>query len=177
MAREAANGDPRPLIQCEYSHAMGNSNGGFDEYWKLFESGTRARGGAIWDWVDQGHREPMPPRGRREGPHEARPRRALRRPRRGREGAEGYLSLPDADHLNLRDALTLEAVLYPRPALMGAAYPHVARFHPYVSKGDLGFQLMQDGDAVQLWLRFPGEESPSSSGRRCPPTGTAPGTG
>jgi len=62
MAREAQNGDPRPLIQCEYSHAMGNSNGGFDEYWKLFESDTRARGGAIWDWVDQGHRAPVPPR-------------------------------------------------------------------------------------------------------------------
>ena len=62
MAREAANGDPRPLIQCEYSHAMGNSNGGFDEYWKVFESGGRARGGAIWDWVDQGHRERTPPR-------------------------------------------------------------------------------------------------------------------
>ena len=75
-------------------------------------------------------------------------------------GAEGYLSLPDADHLDLREALTLEAVLYPRPALMGAAYPHVARFHPFVSKGDLGFQLMQDGDAVQLWLRFPGDAEP-----------------
>ena len=62
MAREAGNGDPRPLIQCEYSHAMGNSNGGFDEYWKLFESGGRARGGAIWDWVDQGHREKVPAR-------------------------------------------------------------------------------------------------------------------
>jgi beta-galactosidase len=43
---------------------------------------------------------------------------------------------------------------------MGAAYPHVARYHPYVSKGDLGFQLMQDGDAIQLWLRFPGEGEP-----------------
>jgi beta-galactosidase len=43
---------------------------------------------------------------------------------------------------------------------MGAAYPHVARYHPFVSKGDLGFQLMQDGDAVQLWLRFPGEAQP-----------------
>ena len=41
---------------------MGNSNGGFDEYWKVFKSGTRARGGAIWDFVDQGHREPVPPR-------------------------------------------------------------------------------------------------------------------
>ena len=160
MAREAANGDPRPLIQCEYSHAMGNSNGGFDEYWKLFESGGRARGGAIWDWVDQGHREKMPPR----VVVKDRTKHALTALFVGRTepgmGAEGYLSLPDAGHLDLRDALTLEAVLYPRPALMGAAYPAVSRFHPFVSKGDLGFQLMQDGDAVQLWLRFPGEAEP-----------------
>ena len=160
MAREAGNGDPRPLIQCEYSHAMGNSNGGFDEYWKLFEAGTRARGGAIWDWVDQGHETPLPPR----VVVKDRTKHALTALFVGTTdpgmGAEGYLSLPDADHLDLRDALTLEAVLYPRPALMGAAYPHVARFHPYVSKGDLGFQLMQDVDAVQLWLRFPGEREP-----------------
>ena len=160
MAREAANGDPRPLIQCEYSHAMGNSNGGFDEYWKVFESGGRARGGAIWDWVDQGHRERTPPR----VVVKDRTKHALTALLVGRaepgQGAEGYLSLPDAQHLDLRDALTLETVLYPRPALMGAAYPHVARFHPFVSKGDLGFQLMQDGDAVQLWLRFPGEREP-----------------
>jgi beta-galactosidase len=160
MTREAANGDPRPLVQCEYSHAMGNSNGGFDEYWTLFESGTRARGGAIWDWVDQGHREPLPPR----VVVKDRTKHALSALFVGTAeagmGAEGYLSLPEASHLNLRDALTLEAVLYPRPALMGAAYPHVARFHPYVSKGDLGFQLMQDADNLQLWLRFPGEAEP-----------------
>ncbi|HSD65687.1 MAG TPA: glycoside hydrolase family 2 TIM barrel-domain containing protein, partial [Vicinamibacteria bacterium] len=160
MAREARNGDPRPLIQCEYSHAMGNSNGGFDEYWKLFESDTRARGGAIWDFVDQGHREPVPPR----VVVKDRTTHALLALLVGAiapgMGAEGYLSLPDADHLDLRDALTLEVVLYPRPALMGAAYPHVARYHPYVSRGDLGFQLMQDGDALQLWLRLQGEKEP-----------------
>jgi beta-galactosidase len=160
MAREAQSGDPRPLIQCEYSHAMGNSNGGFDEYWKLFESATRARGGAIWDWVDQGHREPVPARVVvKDRTTHSLPAVFVGSAAPGM-GAEGYLSLPDADHLNLREALTLEVVLYPRPALMGAAYPHVARYHPYVSKGDLGFQLMQDGDAVQLWLRFAGEAEP-----------------
>ena len=176
MAREAQNGDPRPLIQCEYSHAMGNSNGGFDEYWRLFESDTRARGGAIWDWVDQGHRAPVPPRVVvKDRTKHALPALFVGATAPGM-GAEGYLSLPDADHLDLREALTLEAVLYPRPALMGAAYPHVARYHPFVSKGDLGFQLMQDGDAVQLWLRFPGEAEPLLARSSVPPTGTAPGT-
>jgi beta-galactosidase len=160
MAKEARNGDPRPLIQCEYSHAMGNSNGGFDEYWALFHSGTRARGGAIWDWVDQGHREKVPPatfvKDRSRHGLEAR----LVGTVEPGSGAEGYLSLPDAAPLDLREALTLEAILLPRPALMGAAYPHVARFHPFVSKGDLGFQLLQDGDVVELWLRLHGEAEP-----------------
>lgn len=44
----------RPILICEYSHAMGNSNGHFKEYWDLFESQPRMIGGYIWDWVDQG---------------------------------------------------------------------------------------------------------------------------
>ncbi len=46
--------DDRPVIMCEYSHAMGNSNGGLDEYWNLIDRSNRAWGGFIWDWVDQG---------------------------------------------------------------------------------------------------------------------------
>lgn len=44
----------RPMIMCEYSHAMGNSNGNFDEYWKLIYASKSLQGGCIWDWVDQG---------------------------------------------------------------------------------------------------------------------------
>lgn len=46
--------DPRPLILCEYSHAMGNSNGSLNEYWEAFETYHGLQGGFIWDWVDQG---------------------------------------------------------------------------------------------------------------------------
>lgn len=44
----------RPLIMCEYSHAMGNSNGNFQDYWDVIESEPHLQGGFIWDWVDQG---------------------------------------------------------------------------------------------------------------------------
>jgi beta-galactosidase len=44
----------RPLIQCEYSHAMGNSVGNFKEYWDAIRSHRLLQGGFIWDWVDQG---------------------------------------------------------------------------------------------------------------------------
>ena len=44
----------RPLIMCEYAHAMGNSTGNFQEYWDVIESEDVLQGGFIWDWVDQG---------------------------------------------------------------------------------------------------------------------------
>ena len=44
----------KSLIQCEYAHAMGNSMGGFKEYWDLFEKYDKLQGGFIWDYVDQG---------------------------------------------------------------------------------------------------------------------------
>lgn len=42
-----------PLIQCEYAHAMGNSQGGFKEYWDLIRQYPSLQGGFIWDFVDQ----------------------------------------------------------------------------------------------------------------------------
>ncbi|MBN1556153.1 MAG: DUF4981 domain-containing protein [Phycisphaerae bacterium] len=44
----------RPIIMCEYAHAMGNSVGNLKEYWDLIESTHGLQGGCIWDWIDQG---------------------------------------------------------------------------------------------------------------------------
>ena len=44
----------RPLILCEYAHAMGNSLGNFTEYWDIIRQYPLLQGGCIWDWVDQG---------------------------------------------------------------------------------------------------------------------------
>lgn len=46
--------DPRPVILCEYSHAMGNSNGSLADYWDAFERYHELQGGFIWEWVDHG---------------------------------------------------------------------------------------------------------------------------
>lgn len=46
--------ETRPLILCEYSHAMGNSNGNIHVYWKTIDDTVGLQGGFIWDWVDQG---------------------------------------------------------------------------------------------------------------------------
>jgi len=56
----AKTDNPRPLIQCEYAHAMGNSVGGFKEYWDLVRKYPKYQGGFIWDFVDQGLRDKSP---------------------------------------------------------------------------------------------------------------------
>jgi len=43
----------KPLIQCEYAHAMGNSEGGFNRYWEMVRKYPKFQGGFIWDFVDQ----------------------------------------------------------------------------------------------------------------------------
>ncbi len=45
--------DARPLIMCEYAHAMGNSVGNLQDYWDLIYKYDQLQGGFIWDWVDQ----------------------------------------------------------------------------------------------------------------------------
>lgn len=50
----------KPLIQCEYAHAMGNSMGGFKEYWDIYRKYPNLQGGFIWDFVDQSIRWKTP---------------------------------------------------------------------------------------------------------------------
>lgn len=50
----------KPSVLCEYSHAMGNSNGNLMEYWDAIEDQPGHLGGFIWDWMDQGLREDVP---------------------------------------------------------------------------------------------------------------------
>ncbi len=55
--------DRRPVILCEYSHAMGTSNGSLADYWDAFRSTPGLQGGFIWEWLDHG----IPLEGRRSG--------------------------------------------------------------------------------------------------------------
>ena len=54
LRSEGENGSPMPDIMCEYSHAMGNSNGSIDLQWEQIYQYDNLQGGFIWDWVDQG---------------------------------------------------------------------------------------------------------------------------
>jgi beta-galactosidase len=161
LAREAASDDPRPLMLCEYSHAMGNSNGAIFKYWDVFKSARRAVGGAIWDWVDQGLAKPVPPRytirdrspfglvGRFEGTVGGSP------------GPLGYVALPTAEQLALSDALTLEVVVVPAPTLKGAGDVGALAYGPFISKGSMGYELLQHDESLELRLTLAGERKPS----------------
>jgi len=50
----------RPLILCEYSHAMGNSNGSLADYWDAFRAGRLLQGGFVWEWKDHGIEQRQP---------------------------------------------------------------------------------------------------------------------
>jgi len=54
MIQYAEKSKDKPLIQCEYAHAMGNSVGNLQDYWDAIEKYDMLQGGCIWDWVDQG---------------------------------------------------------------------------------------------------------------------------
>ncbi len=55
MKQMTAMDTTRPVILCEYAHAMGNSLGNFYQYWDAIRDPAypRLQGGFIWDWVDQ----------------------------------------------------------------------------------------------------------------------------
>ena len=54
IVKYASKHKDKPLIQCEYAHAMGNSTGNLQDYWNAIETHNQLQGGCIWDWVDQG---------------------------------------------------------------------------------------------------------------------------
>lgn len=60
IVRYAQSNPARPLILCEYAHAMGNSVGNLQDYWNAIESHRALQGGFIWDWVDQGLYKDVP---------------------------------------------------------------------------------------------------------------------
>ncbi len=132
MLRYASRPQGRPLIQCEYSHAMGNSCGNFQDYWTAIESNRQLQGGFIWDWVNQGLRQPVPPR---LVVKDRSPRGATGSVAGTVVAEEGIIGSIDFDAdaaLDVRDAITLEAWVKGTPN---------REYCPLVSKGDHHYLL------------------------------------
>ena len=66
-ARWIAEHPHTPLLLCEYTHAMGNSNGNLKAYWDLIYADNNFQGAFVWDWMDQGLQQPVPAAYRRPG--------------------------------------------------------------------------------------------------------------
>ena len=60
VQKYAEKAPSRPMIQCEYAHAEGNSLGNFRDYWDLYDRYPALQGGFIWDWMDQGLTKKLP---------------------------------------------------------------------------------------------------------------------
>jgi len=127
-----AQGNPdKPLIQCEYAHAMGNSVGNFQDYWDVIEKYPALQGGSIWDWVDQGLRRRVPDRLQVHGLGEGMPG-AVSGDYEAGEGIRGGVAFPATETLDLTGPLTLEATV--RGPLDGP-------YDPFISKGDHQYLL------------------------------------
>ncbi|MGI9455762.1 MAG: glycoside hydrolase family 2 TIM barrel-domain containing protein [Aeoliella sp.] len=149
LTRYAKSDPDRPLILCEYAHAMGNSVGNLQDYWDAIEQYPALQGGCIWDWVDQGLRKPVPPT------YTVRDRvdKLLRGKVLGEikgDSLVGAVLLPRRDALNLTEALTLDV------AFLGN---RVGSHNPLVSKGDHQYLLRLDQGGAEFTLHKEGWRS------------------
>jgi beta-galactosidase len=119
----AAIGDTtsRPVIMGEYSHAMGNALGHFDEYWDIIYNNPRLQGGYIWDWMDQGVLFDLKEvKDRSQYNHQAvlmgRPEIADSEngPAAGFSGLDDFIEITPSEALDLRGPFTAEMWIYPR---------------------------------------------------------------
>lgn len=145
LAEYAREPQTRPFILCEYSHAMGNSNGNLWKYWELIYSQKHLQGGFIWDWVDQGLRQPIPPRTTLVISDEARVRPAVAELRGvlSDDALAGSVVFAPAPALDLTGPLTLEAVVKPLQP---------AEHAPYITKGDTQYALKQTRDHLEFFI-------------------------
>jgi beta-galactosidase len=134
----------RPLIMCEYAHAMGNSVGNLQDYWDAIEDYPALQGGSIWDWVDQGLYKPIP-----EG----------RRPcvRDNVNSLTGLVVSGDIDDNGLTGAVELEGnkeLNITGPLTLEAEFKggRSSDYCPLISKGDHQYLLRLDGGGIAFVL-------------------------
>ncbi|MCA9122172.1 MAG: DUF4981 domain-containing protein [Planctomycetaceae bacterium] len=134
-------GITRPLIQCEYAHAMGNSVGNLQDYWDAIDKHPALQGGCIWDWVDQGITKPVPTA--RKCDSRRGPRAVVIGTHNTEDGVTGAVELDSDTRLDVTGPLTLEV------ELMGQ---RVDRFNPLISKGDHQYLLRMDNRGINFTL-------------------------
>ncbi|MBQ6619946.1 MAG: hypothetical protein IJH68_07365 [Thermoguttaceae bacterium] len=170
MIEYAKTNPPRPMILCEYVHAMGNSNGDASLYWEAFHKYDQLQGGCIWDWIDQGLAMRVPSQsvsdaspnafpitivgklGTRERIGEIAIGEKTAPEQQSRMGLKGY-SIVDTgadDALNFegKQPFTLEAIVFPYAA---GASSFITGVGSYVGRGD-NWYLGQNGEQIEFSL-------------------------
>lgn len=136
--------EQRPLIQCEYNHAMGNSSGNLWDYWMLFEKERLLQGGCIWDWVDQGLRKTKSPQGQlnKTGGHDVKVAGELHK----EHGlTSGYATVAHRDTLTAKKHLTVTVDLRPGRSNWGD--------NPILTKGDESWALkINRGRSLEFFI-------------------------
>ena len=145
IVRYAKENPSRPLIMCEYAHAMGNSVGNLQDYWDAIEKYPALQGGSIWDWVDQGLYKDVPTGSIPKVIDGLRNIEGLVVAGKiDDEGLTGALVLKDAKSLDLTGPLTLEA------EVKGDRSP--SEYSPFISKGDHQYLLRFDSGGIAFVL-------------------------
>jgi beta-galactosidase len=136
------SGNTKPYFMCEYAHAMGNSNGNFQQYWDAIERYPNLQGGCIWDWVDQALWEPTPVTYIAHDSVNSNIKGTLVGSvvDQGQSGKaiHGYMDLSNDPSLNLTDAVTVEAWVKP--------YDNGSTDNEFVAKGDTQYALKQSAN-------------------------------
>lgn len=147
MIKYAENNPQKPLIPCEYAHAMGNSNGDLFKYWDAIRKYPNMQGGFIWDWVDQGLLTDIPGRWILPAKLNTSVSGTII-DKNGKKFLQGYATVAEPSTIQAgKKKLKLEAVVFP---LGGAA-------GPFIGKGDTQFGLKQaDQNSIQFYVHHNG---------------------
>ncbi|MDR1271349.1 MAG: DUF4981 domain-containing protein [Planctomycetaceae bacterium] len=143
MIKYAENNPKKPLIQCEYSHAMGNSNGDFFKYWDAIRKYPNLQGGFIWDWVDQGLLTDIPGRWILPATLKTSVTGTIIE-KDGKKFLQGYATVAEPSTIQVgKKKLKLEALVFPLGGATG----------PFIGKGDTQFGLKQvDQNSIQFYV-------------------------
>ncbi len=140
LTQYASKPQRRPLILCEYAHAMGNSVGNLQDYWDAIESHDQLQGGFIWDWVDQGLLTDVP-QGHRIADLAVPSRTANVLGKIGEEGVTGPVVVVDKEGLDLTGPFSIEVVVH--------GFRH-GSYCPLISKGDHQYLLRLNNGGIDF---------------------------
>lgn len=139
-----ASGNVKPYLMCEYSHAMGNSNGNLQQYWDVMEKYPNLQGGFIWDWVDQALLSKTPTKYLLKDSSPSALTGVLNgKVVEGKTGKaiNGYVDMPSSPALNLTEAVTVEATVKP-----------ISGDSEFITKGDTQYSLKAAGGKLEFFI-------------------------